>query len=110
MEKLKESTLLLEEAAHFIETCYLELGKNEQEIRSRVNVIEREIEASGSYEHTIEELQHGARMAWRNNNRCIGRLFWKTLDVFDEREVETEEQAFEAIVRHLRFAFNGGQI
>lgn len=110
MEKLKESTLLLEEAAHFIETCYLELGKNEQEIRSRVSAVDREIEATGSYEHTIEELQHGARMAWRNNNRCIGRLFWKTLDVFDERKVETEEQAFEAIVRHLRFAFNAGQI
>ncbi|RAZ69330.1 nitric oxide synthase oxygenase [Planococcus maitriensis] len=110
MEKLKESTLLLEEAAHFIETCYLELGKSEQQIRRRVAEIEQEIGSSGSYVHTMEELQHGARMAWRNNNRCIGRLFWQTLEIFDERDAETEEQVFSAIVRHLRFAFNGGQI
>ncbi|MBT2582674.1 nitric oxide synthase oxygenase [Planococcus sp. ISL-109] len=107
---MKESTLLFEEAAHFIETCYLELGKEQAEIRRRVAVVEQEIEAMGNYEHTIEELAHGARMAWRNNNRCIGRLFWKTLEVFDEREVETEEQAFAALVRHLRFAFNDGKI
>lgn len=110
MEKLRASTLLLEEAAHFIELCYKELGKEEQEIRRRVKEVQAEIEATGSYDHTMEELVHGARMAWRNNNRCIGRLFWQTLEVFDERAAQTEEQAFEAIVRHLRFAYNGGQI
>ncbi len=110
MEKLKEKTLLFEEAAHFIETCYTELGRQPEEIRRRARQIEQEIETTGSYRHTAEELQQGARLAWRNNNRCIGRLFWQTLEVIDEREAETEEQVFAALVRHLRFAFNDGQI
>ncbi|MFD2354446.1 nitric oxide synthase oxygenase [Nonomuraea ferruginea] len=32
----------------------------------------REIARRGSYTHTSEELEFGARVAWRNSNRCIG--------------------------------------
>ena len=45
-------------------------------------------------------------MAWRNSNRCIGRLFWETLIVQDARDVETNEDFIEAIDTHLKEATN----
>lgn len=101
---------LLEEAVDFLAVCYSELGKNRQELEDRIAAIAREIETTGTYLHTFEELEHGARMAWRNNNRCIGRLFWNSLTVFDERKQSTAEGAFEALVNHIEFATNKGKI
>lgn len=101
---------LIEEAGYFIQNCYAELGKTTTEIRDRINRIIEEVEETGTYMHTFEELEHGARMAWRNNNRCIGRLFWNTLTVLDARHVKTAESAFEVLLNHIDFATNGGKI
>jgi len=65
---------------------------------------------TGSYWHTSDELAYGARLAWRNSTRCIGRLHWKSLTVRDLRHLSTAEDIFEAIVEHLRLATNGGKI
>lgn len=97
------------EAKSFIEQCYTELGR-ESEIDDRLAEIEAEIERRNHYEHTPEELEHGAKMAWRNSNRCIGRLFWQQLNVADERDCETAEAVHEACCRHLEKARNGGDI
>jgi nitric-oxide synthase len=76
----------------------------------RLRHIRREIEATGTYQHTANELAFGARVAWRNSSRCIGRLYWQSLRVRDRREVSTAlEIAAESIV-HLREATNGGRI
>ncbi|WP_226669954.1 nitric oxide synthase oxygenase [Metabacillus litoralis] len=104
------STQLLKEAEQFIRTAYNELGKSEVEIESRLSEIKLEIESKGIYEHTNEELTYGAKMAWRNSNKCIGRLFWNTLTVFDERKADTEPAVFEALENHIAFATNGGKI
>ncbi|WP_338324912.1 nitric oxide synthase oxygenase [Metabacillus mangrovi] len=96
-------------AKEFIEISYQELGISHM-IQGRIEEIDREIQESGQYVHTRMELEHGARMAWRNSNRCIGRLFWQSLHVMDERHVNTEEQAAEALLRHIRFASNGGKV
>lgn len=101
---------LIEEAGYFIQNCYAELGKNEKEIENRINEIIDEVEETGTYQHKFEELEHGARMAWRNNNRCIGRLFWNTLTVFDVRHIQTADEAFDALLGHIDFAANGGKI
>lgn len=101
---------LIEEAGYFIQNCYLELGKTDTEIKDRIHHIIEEVEETGYYTHTFEELEHGARMAWRNNNRCIGRLFWQTLTVFDARQEQTAEGAFDALLHHIEFASNGGKI
>lgn len=69
-----------------------------------------EVERKGEYIPTTEELIFGARVAWRNSNKCIGRLFWQSLHVFDERTLITEEEVFEALIRHIDFATNGGKI
>ncbi|PAV46605.1 hypothetical protein CK486_17760, partial [Pseudomonas sp. HAR-UPW-AIA-41] len=66
---------LWNDAQAFIKQCYQELNKSEMERTKRLQEIKEQIEATGSYSHTYEELVHGARMAWRNSNRCIGRLF-----------------------------------
>ncbi|WP_274308843.1 nitric oxide synthase oxygenase [Solibacillus daqui] len=59
---------------------------------------------------TTDELTYGARVAWRNSNKCIGRLFWNSLTVFDRRELLEPQQIFEALVTHIDFATNGGKI
>ena len=63
-----------------------------------------------SFNLTTEELTHGARVAWRNSNKCIGRLFWNSLTVFDQRHLLNERDIFEALVNHVDFATNDGKI
>ncbi|MBW7461003.1 nitric oxide synthase oxygenase, partial [Paenibacillus sepulcri] len=100
----------MEEAASFIRACYSELGKSGQEAEQRLAEIEQSIKDSGRYEHTEEELCHGAKMAWRNSNRCIGRFFWDSLAIQDARKAQTEEDAAAALLDHIEHATNGGKI
>lgn len=76
----------------------------------RLEAIITEIEQTGTYTLTTDELTEGAKLAWRNSNRCIGRLFWQTLTVRDARDAKTFDEVFEALVDHLRYATNGGKI
>ncbi len=97
------------EAERFVRRCYAELGR-EEEVDSRLAEIDAEIDERGHYEHTFAELEHGARMAWRNSNRCIGRLFWHTLHVRDERGLEEPAPVHEACLDHLEYAENDGDV
>lgn len=106
MSKTKQ---LIEEASQFIMICYKELNK-EQFIEERVKEIQVEIEKTGTYEHTFEELVHGSRMAWRNSNRCIGRLFWSKMHILDAREVNDEEGVYNALIHHIKYATNDGKV
>ncbi|PEJ09117.1 nitric oxide synthase oxygenase [Bacillus wiedmannii] len=106
MSKTKQ---LIEEASQFITICYKELNK-EQFIEERVKEIQVEIEKTGTYEHTFEELVHGSRMAWRNSNRCIGRLFWSKMHILDAREVNDEEGVYNALIHHIKYATNDGKV
>ena len=72
--------------------------------------VRREIEASGTYWHTPAELAYGARVAWRNSARCIGRLYWRSLRVRDCRDVTAAPDIAAESVTHLREATNGGKI
>ncbi len=76
----------------------------------RLAAIEAEIAQTGTYQQTPEELVYGARLAWRNNTRCIGRLHWKALEVRDMRHLTDAEDIFQALLDHLRFATNNGKI
>ncbi|MEW1909149.1 nitric oxide synthase oxygenase [Kitasatospora sp. NPDC085895] len=76
----------------------------------RVRQVLAEIERTGSYRHTAEELAFGARLAWRNAARCIGRLYWRSLVVRDLRHVDTPDAMAEECFEHLRTATNGGRI
>jgi nitric-oxide synthase, bacterial len=76
----------------------------------RIWQIRDEIDATGTYAHTPEELAFGARLAWRNAARCIGRLYWKSLHVRDRRDATTPTEIAAECVEHLREATRGGRI
>lgn len=101
---------LYREAEQFISICYEELGKSESDRIQRLDAVKHSIEKYGHYEHTFDELKHGAKMAWRNSNRCIGRLFWQSLEVFDARSLHTEDDIAAAIFHHIKYATNEGRI
>lgn len=57
-----------------------------------------------------EKLAESARIAWRNNSRCIGRLFWPSLELHDARDASSAEDVYEACINHLRVSTNSGRI
>lgn len=99
---------LRKQAQAFLEAYHAETGR--PGLSDRLAAVEAEIAATATYTHSCEEVEHGARMAWRNSNRCIGRLFWKSLAVVDRRDVSTAEDVHRAMVDHLAMATQGGRI
>jgi nitric-oxide synthase len=76
----------------------------------RLREVREAVEAHGRYEHTPDELAFGARVAWRNSARCIGRLYWRSMTVRDLRRVRHPDDIAEQCVEHLRLATNSGRI
>lgn len=70
----------------------------------------REIRSGGILRLTRPELKYGCQLAWRQSVRCIGRQFWKQLDLLDLRTATCEEEIYEGCLRHLRHAFHGGTL
>lgn len=101
--------LLLQEASEYIHLFHQECGFLD-EAPGRLAEVQAEIAHTGTYLQSAAELTYGARVAWRNNTRCIGRLHWQTLAVRDMRHLSTAEEIFQALLDHLRFATNGGKI
>ncbi|MGX1829590.1 nitric oxide synthase oxygenase [Paenibacillus taichungensis] len=101
---------LREEAERFIYRCYEELGHSREDAQARLVAVLNEIEHTGTYVHTADELEHGCKMAWRNSNRCIGRLFWDKLRIVDARHADTVGTAADAVMTHIRAASNKGKI
>ncbi|NMO56040.1 nitric oxide synthase oxygenase [Actinoplanes sp. TBRC 11911] len=94
------------EAEDFLRQCYVEnprLGP----VEPRLAIVRAQIAATGTYVHTPDELTHGAKMAWRNASRCIGRLYWRSLMVLDRRRARTADEIFSLLVNHLRTAGDG---
>jgi nitric-oxide synthase len=91
------------EAEDFLRRCYTEnprLGP----VEPRLAIVRAQIAATGGYVHTTDELSYGAKMAWRNASRCIGRLYWRSLVVLDRRRARTADEIFALLVHHLRAA------
>ena len=80
------------------------------EWRLRVGDVIKEIAETGTYVHTQEELTVGARLAWRHNTRCIGKLYWRGLTVRDFRDVTDAEGIAKGCLDHGEFVFNKGRI
>ncbi|MGW6212176.1 MULTISPECIES: nitric oxide synthase oxygenase [unclassified Streptomyces] len=76
----------------------------------RLAAVRAEIADTGTYRHTTGELVFGARVAWRNANRCIGRLYWNSLTVRDRRDVRDAQGVAEECAEHLREATRDGRI
>ena len=99
----------LEKAKAYLELCYLELNK-EDLLEARLLAVQNLIIETGTYELLDFELEYGTKVAWRNSNKCIGRLFWRSMEVLDKRSLETADQVFAALFEHIDFATNGGNI
>ena len=78
--------------------------------RARWEEVQADIRRYGHYEHRWEELEFGARVAWRNSVRCVGRAMWEQLEVVDARAVTTRREVADACVRHISEATNGGRV
>ncbi|QPC48322.1 nitric oxide synthase oxygenase [Mangrovibacillus cuniculi] len=101
---------LIEEAEKFIVQFYIENQLSEEDLHRRLTEVKEEIRETGTYKHTYDELDYGAKLAWRNSNRCIGRLFWKTLHVLDVRDSKTPQEVESALLQHVEYATNNGKI
>ena len=109
-EPMVQQERVLGEARGFIAQLGAELGWPEARIRGRLAAITREVRATGTYTHTHEELDYGAKLAWRNAPKCIGRISWKNLIVRDVRHVNDADAIYRECIEHLRTATNGGNI
>lgn len=98
----------VEEAEEFLRACHRELPKLGG-VEPRIAAVREQIAALGTYTHTRQELIHGARMAWRNSSRCIGRVYWRSLVVLDRRAPREPEQIFDDLVAHLRVSTGEGE-
>lgn len=76
----------------------------------RVREVLDEIDRTGTYEQTAEEVAFGAKVAWRNSARCIGRLYWRSLLVRDLRHLGSADDIADESFEHLRLATNGGRV
>lgn len=99
----------VDEAIDFLRSFYLE-NPDAGCAAHRIAWVRGEIELTGTYQHTSEELTFGARVAWRNSARCIGRLYWRSMRVRDLRAVRDPAEVAAQCVEHLRTAYNGGKI
>uniref|UniRef100_A0A8B9J807 Nitric oxide synthase n=1 Tax=Astyanax mexicanus TaxID=7994 RepID=A0A8B9J807_ASTMX len=102
---------LLIQAIDFINQYYKSFKTSKiEEHLARVDEVAQEIDATGTYQLTTEELAFGAKQAWRNAPRCIGRIQWANLQLFDARHCKTAKEMFQFMCSHLKFATNGGNL
>jgi nitric-oxide synthase len=101
---------LLLEAVNYLRLLYREQSLPESQLQKRLAEIYQDYQRSQTYWQTEDELVYGAKVAWRNSTRCIGRIFWETFNVRDLRHLTTAEEIFAAIVDHLQQSTNGGNI
>uniref|UniRef100_A0A4W4F7Y9 Nitric oxide synthase n=1 Tax=Electrophorus electricus TaxID=8005 RepID=A0A4W4F7Y9_ELEEL len=76
----------------------------------RLEEVKKEIESSGTYQLKDTELIYGAKHAWRNAARCVGRIQWSKLQVFDARDCTTAHGMFNYICNHIKYATNKGNL
>ncbi len=109
-EPMAQQERMISAARDFINQVARELDWPDARIHKRWSEITHEIRATGAYTHTFEEIEYGAKLAWRNAPKCIGRISWKNLIVRDRRHVTDPDEMFAECVEHLRAATNGGNI
>ena len=108
----EQRQLLLADATSFLRLMEADAqcGKLDIDWADRLSNIESQIRETGTYLHTAEELEFGARLAWKNSNRCIGRHMWRSLHVIDHRDTRDLDGVVSSMGDHLERAWNGGRI
>ncbi|MGK5530731.1 nitric oxide synthase oxygenase [Streptomyces sp. URMC 129] len=98
------------EAEEFIRLFHAEHPNQPVPLSMRLRQVREHLDTYGTYRHTRAELDFGARVAWRNASRCIGRLYWKSLRVIDRRAAVTADEIYAGLCDHLRLATNHGRV
>ncbi|XP_068629957.1 nitric oxide synthase-like [Battus philenor] len=102
---------IYKDAQIFLKEYFASIRRENSEAHiARLKEIEAELKEKGTYDLKTAELVFGAKLAWRNATRCIGRIQWKKLQTFDCREVTTASGMFEALCNHIKYATNKGNI
>lgn len=104
------SERLLRKAFEWVEQVAHELKYDDAYLAKRRLDIETEVRTRGTYTHTEEEIVHGARVAWRNSAKCVGRIAWSTLMVRDRRHVTNLDKMFAECLEHQRLATADGSL
>ncbi|WP_200892523.1 nitric oxide synthase oxygenase [Aliterella atlantica] len=110
MEDAESLPMLLLEANEYLQLFCQEQSLPESYLQERLAEITCDYRKSRIYWQTEQELAYGAKVAWRNSTRCIGRIFLESLRVRDLRHLTTAEEIFAALVEHIQLATNGGNI
>ncbi|KAK2574222.1 Nitric oxide synthase [Acropora cervicornis] len=98
-------------AEDFLKQYFASIARsNSDEYHERLAEVMMYIEENGSYSLLEKELLFAAKTAWRNASRCIGRIQWNNLKVFDARDARTAKEMFDALMRHLEFSLNKGNL
>ncbi|XP_047693999.1 nitric oxide synthase, endothelial isoform X7 [Prionailurus viverrinus] len=102
---------LLSQARDFINQYYSSIKRSgSQAHEQRLQEVEAEIAAAGTYQLRESELVFGAKQAWRNAPRCVGRIQWGKLQVFDARDCNSAQEMFTYICNHIKYATNRGNL
>ncbi|XP_077160773.1 nitric oxide synthase 3 isoform X2 [Paroedura picta] len=105
----KEELLLL--ARDFIHQYYSSIRRLESKAHlQRLQEVERAISETGTYQLLEAELIFGAKHAWRNAARCVGRIQWSKLQVFDARDCTSVQEMFTSLCTHIHYATNRGNL
>jgi nitric oxide synthase oxygenase domain/subunit/ferredoxin-NADP reductase/CRP-like cAMP-binding protein len=97
------------QAEQFLREFHLE-SRPDTDPAARLAEVRAALAAEGCWEKTFDELAFAARVAWRNAERCVGRLYWQGLHLRDCRRLRDPAEMAEALWEHLRFAHNGGDL
>ncbi|CAH2074437.1 unnamed protein product, partial [Iphiclides podalirius] len=107
----RESEEVLNDAKDFLGQYFASIRRaNTPAHEARWKAVQEEVAKTGTYQLTTTELVFGAKLAWRNASRCIGRIQWSKLQVFDCRQVTTTSGMFEALCNHIKYSTNKGNI
>lgn len=109
LPKLNEERLL-KKAREYLDVIANEQAWEESDRERRWQEVKAEVQATGTYTHTYEELAYGAQLAWRNTSKCIGRIQWNNMVVRDRRQVSDPDEMFKELEEHLRLGTNGGNM
>ncbi|XP_061527293.1 nitric oxide synthase, brain isoform X2 [Phycodurus eques] len=110
-EEARPKGELLSLATEFIDQYYTSIKRYSSKAHmDRLEEVTKEIEASGTYQLKDTELIYGAKTAWRNAARCVGRIQWSKLQVFDARDCTTAHGMYNYICNHIKYATNKGNL
>ncbi|XP_075034619.1 nitric oxide synthase 1 isoform X1 [Mixophyes fleayi] len=110
-EDIRPKGQLLPLAKEFIDQYYTSIKRFGSKAHlERMEEVRMEIEATDTYQLRDTELIYGAKHAWRNAARCVGRIQWSKLQVFDARDCTSAHGMYNYICNHIKYATNKGNL